>query len=102
MQFIITAYDGTDTDALSRRMNTRPRHLENIAKVKEKGSVVCAGGILNDAGQPAGSFLILDFDSRQKLDEYLANEPYVIEKVWQDIRVETCNVVIMNDEKVGK
>ena len=102
MQFMITAYDGTDADALTRRMNTRPRHLENMAKVKEIGRVVCAGGILNGEGKPAGSFLIMDFDSRETLDNYLANEPYVLEKVWVDIKVEPCNVVIMNDEKVGK
>ena len=102
MQFIINALDGTDKDALARRMAVRPRHLENIAKVKEKGSVVCAGGITNEEGLPIGSFLILEFASRDLLDEYLANEPYVIEKVWQNIQVNTCNVVIMNDEKVGK
>ena len=101
MQFLITAYDGKDEDALARRMNTRPRHLENIRKVKEKGSVVCAGGI-TEGGKPAGSFLIMEFENRELLDEYLAGEPYVLENVWQDIRVETCSVVIMNDEMVGK
>ena len=45
MQFLVTAQDGTDEGALERRMNARPRHLENIRKVKEKGSVICAGGI---------------------------------------------------------
>ena len=102
MQFMITAYDGTDKGARARRMSVRPRHLENIARVKQKGSVVCAGGITDDAGRPTGSFLILDFESRTLLDEYLASEPYVTGKVWQDIRVETCSVVIMNDEMVGK
>ena len=102
MKFMITAYDGTDGDALSRRMNTRPRHLENLAKEMEKGHVICAGGILNDAGKPAGSLLIMDYDSREELDEYLANEPYVLENVWQDIKAEPFNVVILNNEKVGK
>lgn len=102
MQFIIKAYDDTDEGALERRMNARPAHLENIKKVKEKGSVVCAGGITNEKGLPVGSFLIMEFDTKEMFDEYLANEPYVINKVWQDIKVDTCNVVIMNDEMVGK
>lgn len=102
MQFMITAYDGTDAEALERRLCVRPRHLENIARVKEKGSVVCAGGLTDGAGRPVGSFLILDFATRALLDEYLASEPYVTGKVWQDIRVETCSVVIVNDAMVGK
>ena len=102
MQFMITAYDGTDRDAPARRRNARPRHLENIAKVSERGSVVCAGGITDGEGRPVGSFLILDFADRETLDAYLAGEPYVAEGVWQEIRVEPCSVVIVNDEMVGK
>lgn len=94
MQFIITAYDGTDKDALPRRMRVRPRHLENITKVTEAGHVICAGGITDDEGKLKGSFLVMEFDSRAELDEYLESEPYVTDNVWQEIRVETCNVVI--------
>jgi len=94
MQFIITAYDGTDQDALPRRMQVRPQHLENIYKVKEEGHVICAGGITNSEGQLKGSFLVMDFETRKDLDEYLETEPYVIGNVWQDIKIETCNVVI--------
>ena len=102
MQFIITAYDAKDEEALKRRMNARAAHLENIKKVKEKGHVVCAGGITDNEGKPIGSFLVMEFDTKEKFDEYLKSEPYVLSGVWQDIKVETCNVVIMNDEMVGK
>ena len=47
-----------------------------------------------------GSVLILDFPDRAALDEYLANEPYVLEKVWEKIEVEVMNVVLVNGEKV--
>lgn len=102
MQFLVIAHDGTDEGALARRMSVRPQHLENIAKVKTYGHVVSAGGLLNEAGNPVGSYLIFDFESREVLDDYLAHEPYVLNNVWQDIKVETVNVVIVNDEKVGK
>lgn len=100
MQFIIKAYDGKD--AYERRMSVRPQHLENVAKIKEKGSVVCAGGLTNEDGKLIGSVLILDFASREMVDEYLETEPYVVNKVWEDITVEAINVVMVNDEKVGK
>lgn len=102
MQFIVTAYDAKDDEALARRKAARPRHLENVKAVKEKGSVVCAGGITNEEGLPVGSLLVMEFATRELLDDYLANEPYVQSGVWQDIKVETCNVVIVNDEMVGK
>ena len=97
MQFIITAYDGTGHDALARRMNTRPRHLENMQKVMEAHKVLCAGGITNPEGTPIGSFLVMDFPDRGALDRYLATEPYVTEGVWEKITVEPCSAVILNN-----
>ncbi len=99
MQFVITAHDGKDM--LEKRMSVRPRHLENMVKIKETGSVICAGGILDEAGRPIGSVLVVDFADKELLDAYLASEPYIQEKVWEDVRVEPMNVVIVRDEKVG-
>ncbi len=45
-----------------------------------------------------GSALIMDFESRKELDDYLANEPYVLEHVWEKIEVEKINVVIANSK----
>lgn len=97
MQFIIRAYDGANV--LEKRMAVRSRHLENMAKVK--GKVICAGGLLDDEGKMKGSVLIMEFESKALLDEYLNTEPYIIERVWEKIEVETMNVVIVNGEKVG-
>ena len=98
MQFVITAYDGANM--LEKRMAVRPRHLENMGNLN--GRVFCAGGILDEDGRPKGSVLVVDFATRELLEEYLANEPYIQEKVWEDVRVEPMNVVILDDEKIGK
>jgi len=98
MQFIIKAYDGKNM--LERRMAVRARHLENMASVK--GMVICAGGLLDEDGKMKGSALIMDFESRDLLEEYLRTEPYIIEHVWEKVEVEPMNVVIVNGEKVGK
>ena len=95
MQFVITAYDGPNM--LEKRMEVRPRHLENMSRIN--GKVICAGGLLDDEGKMKGSVLILDFAGREMLDEYLSGEPYIIEKVWEKIKVESMNVVIVNGEK---
>lgn len=97
MQFVINAHDGKD--AYERRMSVRAQHLENMAKYNEAGHVICAGGMTNAEGKLIGSVLIMDFDSRDQLDEYLANEPYIKAKVWEDIVIEPINVVIANAKK---
>ena len=66
-----------------------------------KENILCAGGLLDDAGKMKGSVLIMDFDSRALLEEYLNSEPYVTEHVWEKIEVEPMNVVIVNGEKTG-
>ncbi len=95
MQFAVTAYDGEN--ALEKRLAVRPRHLENLKRIMTH--VLCAGGILDAEGKMKGSVLILDFDTREQLDAYLAQEPYVAEKVWERITVEPMNVVILKGER---
>ena len=98
MQFIITAYDGENM--LEKRMAVRPRHLEGMEKLGKH--IVCAGGLLDDEGKMKGSVLILDFEDRAALDDYLKNEPYVTEHVWEKVEVESMNVVIVNGDKVSR
>ena len=95
MQFIIKAYDGAGK--LEKRMEVRPRHLEGMQKLGDH--LICAGGLLDEEGKMKGSALILDFDSREELDDYVAHEPYVLEKVWEKIDIERPNVVVAKELK---
>ena len=97
MQYIIKAYDGANR--LEKRLAVRPRHLENMAKVP--GKVICAGGLLDDEGKMKGSVLIMDFESKELLRQYLDSEPYIREQVWETVEVEPMNVVIVNGDKTG-
>ena len=94
MQFVIRAYDGEGM--LDKRMEVRPRHFEGMEKMKEH--TLCAGGMLDEEGKMIGSLLVMEFQTREELNEYLANEPYVVENVWERIEVERMNVVIFDRE----
>ena len=94
MQFLVKAYDGEGM--LERRMAVRPRHLEGMKKLGKQ--IICAGGLLDDEGKMKGSALVLEFPDRAALDDYLANEPYVTEHVWEKVEVEIMNVVILQGE----
>ena len=98
MQFMVRALDGAGM--LEKRMEVRPRHLENMQKVSEH--VICAGGLLDENGKMKGSLLVMDFDGREGLDAYLASEPYILEHVWEKVEVERMNVVISNGLKAGQ
>ena len=41
--------------------------------------------------------MIVEFESRMALDEYLRTEPYVVAGVWENITVEPMNVVIAKE-----
>ena len=82
---------------LDKRMEVRPRHLEGMKRLGSQ--IICAGGLLDEEGKMKGSALVMEFPDRAALEEYLKNEPYMVEGVWQKIEVGTMNVVLVNGEK---
>ena len=95
MQFLVKAYDGERM--LDKRMEVRPRHLEGMKALGTQ--IICAGGLLDDEGRMKGSALVMEFENRAALDDYLKNGPYVVEGVWKKVEVEMMNVVLVNGEK---
>jgi len=87
MQFLLVAYDGTDSEAPERRMTARPEHLEKIAVLKKKGEFLLGGAILDDDGKMIGSMIVYEFPDRQALDESLEKEPYINHGVWKQIDI---------------
>lgn len=97
MQFIIKALDGEGM--LEKRLEVRHLHFEGIERILDH--VICAGAILGEDGKIKGSLLVMEYADRKELDEYLANEIYVKEHVWEKIEVETMTVAILDGEKTG-
>jgi uncharacterized protein YciI len=87
MQFLLIAYDGTDTEAVKRRMKSRPEHLEKIAVVKKEGHFICGGAILDDSERMIGSMILYEVPDREALDKLLLEEPYIYNKVWEKIEI---------------
>ncbi len=87
MQFLLLAYDGTDPEALHRRLNVRDEHLRRISGLKKDGGFLFGGAILDDEGKMTGSMIVYDFPNREALDEMLKNEPYITDGVWEKIEI---------------
>jgi uncharacterized protein YciI len=92
MQFLVLGYDGTDKEALNRRMAARPAHISLGDKMRDAGKMLYGAAILDAQEKMIGSILICDFENRMELDAWLKQEPYVTGKVWQRIEVHPCKV----------
>ena len=87
MQFLLTAFDGTDEKALDRRMKVREEHLRNIAELKKKGEFLFGGAILDNDGKMTGSMIVYDYPDRASLDRSLKGEVYFTGGVWQKVEI---------------
>lgn len=90
MQFVIIAKDGSDADALQRRLAAREAHIANTEC--NKPHMLMGAATLNENGAMSGSIMIVEFSDRTLLDRWLESEPYVTENVWQDITILPCQV----------
>lgn len=91
--FVITCTDNEGT--LEKRLATRPQHLARLEKLADEGRVIVAGAMPKDRENIQagfyGSTLILDFDSREELDSWLADEPFLKEGIYASIDVKPFN-----------
>ena len=85
MHYVIHAYDYTDANALDRRMAVRPAHLNYVRELKARGQFVLGGALLDPDDRIIGSMLILDLESDEQLTQYLREDPYIVERVWDKI-----------------
>ena len=91
-QYIVTAYDYTDTEALQRRMNVRPHHLDGAKELKATGNFIIGGAMLNDEGKMIGSTMILQFETEEELQAWQQSEPYITQKIWKTVDIKPFRV----------
>jgi len=86
-QYIVYAWDGTDEQALERRMKARPAHFDNSLRIKANGNFVLGGAMLNDEGKMIGSTMVVQFETKDQLQQWMDTEPYITGKVWEKIDI---------------
>jgi uncharacterized protein YciI len=102
MQFVITALDYTDEEALGRRLANREAHLAGAKKLVAEGKIISGGAIIGDNGRMLGSTLHVDFPDRESLDAHLATDPYVTGKVWEKIEIRPAAFLPVRELLAGK
>lgn len=90
---MIIAYDAKDNHAQARRLKAREAHLRQARIMKEQGHFIKGGAILDEEGRMIGSTLYLRFNSREELDRWISNDPYVLGNVWVKVDVKPIRLV---------
>jgi uncharacterized protein YciI len=93
MQFVVTAMDYTDEDALNRRMENREAHLDGARQLIAEGRFLSGGAILDEQEKMIGSTLHLEFPDRESLEAHLQKDPYISGKVWETIEIREARLV---------
>ena len=70
MLFVITCVDKPDSLAL--RQTTRPSHIEYLTA----NAIAYGGPLLDDAGQPSGSMLVVEAADHAAAAVFASNDPY--------------------------
>ncbi len=87
MLYIALAHDGSDPEAAARRQRVRATHLEGIRPAVDSGMLQLGGAILDDAGTMIGSVLLLEAESADAARDFIDNDIYSREGVWQDVEI---------------
>ncbi|BBN83318.1 hypothetical protein PA25_33030 [Pseudoalteromonas sp. A25] len=99
MQYIITAHDYKDDEAINRRLAVRDAHFVGIKTLIEKGHFLSGGAMLDETGKMIGSSVHVEFSTRQELDNWLSDDPYVVNKVWESIDIKEARLVPVEQYK---
>jgi len=91
-QYLVTAYDHTNADALQHRLNIRPHHLDGALELKASGNFIIGGAMLNDEGKMIGSVMILQFETEEELQAWQQSEPYITQGVWETVDIKPFRV----------
>lgn len=83
MFFVLHCLDKPNAGELRRV--TREAHLAHLATVTEQ--VLIAGPLLDDAGAPIGSLLVVDFEDRTAAEAFARADPYATAGVFASVTV---------------
>ena len=82
--YIITCFD--KKNSIKKRLANRELHLKHLKSLKN--NLILAGPILNKTNKPKGSVLILKFQNKFELNNFLKNDPYSKVDLFETVNIE--------------
>ena len=91
--FVLTCTD--HEDSLEKRLAIRPQHVERLQQLDDAGRLIAAGAHPKDPNDPQAGFLgstiIVEFDSREALDAWILDEPFLKHGIYAGIEIKPFN-----------
>ncbi len=88
-QYLLLATDYEDS--MERRMACREEHIAYIDKLRDEGKALLGAAQIDDKNQMCGSVIFFNM-TKNELDDYLKEEPYMKNKVWEKIEIRECKL----------
>ena len=98
MWYVIIGRDRSD--ALARRLQARPEHLERLQTLRDQGRLLLAGPMpAIDAADPGpagfvGSLIVAEFESLQAAQQWADADPYVAAGVYESVEIQPFKKVL--------
>ncbi|MFW2177926.1 MULTISPECIES: YciI family protein [unclassified Moraxella] len=76
-------------NSLELRQQHRPAHLARLTVLDEQGRLKLGGFTpsSHDNGTPTGSVIIADFDSEQAVQDWVSQEPFLLNGVYSHVDI---------------
>ncbi len=91
--FVLTCTD--HEGSLEKRLAIRPQHVERLQQLDDAGRLIAAGAHPKDPNDPQAGFLgstiIVEFDSREALDAWILDEPFLKHGIYASIEIKPFN-----------
>ncbi|MCK7608169.1 YciI family protein [Acinetobacter portensis] len=91
--FVLSCTDNEGT--VEKRIATRPAHVARLEQLNDEGRLIVAGALPKDPNNPQagfyGSTIIVDFESREAVEAWVAEEPFLKEGIYSHIDIKSFN-----------
>ena len=94
MLFAISCTD--KPGSLELRLATRPAHLAHLKA--EQSRIVMGGALLDPAGNPCGSLLVVEAADRAEAEAFAAADPYAKAGLFESVAIRPYRVVFKDGQ----
>jgi uncharacterized protein len=99
IHFVVNATDYPNS--LEKRLAVRDDHLKRAAVLKERGFILIGGATLTN-NTMTGSFLLINADNQEQVEEYIKTDIYSLTKVWQKVEIKQFKMAAISSHLMQK
>jgi hypothetical protein len=96
---LFAIYNLDKPDSLALRAATRPDHLVYLDRFTDR--ILSGGPMLDEAGQPLGSLVVIEAEDQAAAEAIVAEDPYTKAGLFQSVSVRPFRLVYKAGARLG-